>query len=117
MDSTTTVSSTMEPSPKEAAPKPPASLAPRRNEVRRLRRRRWLPYVGGIVLLGLIVAGLWPKPAPVETVKVTTGYMRATVNEEGKTRIKERFMVSAPVAGQLRRIPFKAGAEVVAGET
>jgi HlyD family secretion protein len=39
------------------------------------------------------------------------------VNEEGKTRIKQRYVVSAPVAGQLRRIPFKAGAEARAGET
>lgn len=105
----------MEPSAKEPVkgPTPP----PRRHEPRRSRRRRWLPYVGALALLALIVAGLWPKPAPVETVKVTTGYMRATVNEEGKTRIKDRFLVSSPVAGQLRRIPFKAGAEVVAGET
>ncbi len=68
-------------------------------------------------MLALIVAGLWPKPLPVEVVKVATGSLRSTVNEEGKTRIKQRFLVSAPVTGQLRRIPFKAGAEVTAGET
>jgi HlyD family secretion protein len=53
----------------------------------------------------------------VETARVVVGTLRATVNEEGKTRIKQRYVVSAPVAGQLRRIPFKAGAEVRAGET
>jgi HlyD family secretion protein len=79
--------------------------------------RRWLPWLGAVILVGLIVAGLWPRPAPVETARVTTGVLRATVNEEGKTRIKHRFMVFAPVAGQLRRIPFKAGADVKAGET
>src|SRR5688572_17497333 len=115
MNSTITVPSTME--SREPAPKAPVAPPPRRPEVRRARRRRWLPYVGGAILLALIVAGLWPKPAPVETVKVMTGPMRSTVNEEGKTRIKDRFMVSAPVPGQLRRIPFKAGAEVIAGET
>jgi len=46
-----------------------------------------------------------------------SGSLRATVNEEGKTRIKQRYVVSAPVAGQLRRIPFKAGAAIIAGET
>ena len=46
----------------------------------------------------------------------TVGTLRATVNEEGKTRIKNRYVVSAPVAGQLRRIPFKAGAEIRAGD-
>jgi HlyD family secretion protein len=101
------------PTPSRPAPTP----TPRRNDVHRPKRRRWLPYVGAMTLIALIVAGLWPKPAPVETVKVITGKMRATVNEEGKTRIKQRFVVSAPVAGQLRRIPFKAGAEMKAGET
>jgi HlyD family secretion protein len=79
--------------------------------------RRWLPYAGAVVLVALIVAGLWPRPLPVETAHATIGTLRATVNEEGKTRIKQRYLVSAPVTGHLRRIPFKAGAEVRAGET
>jgi HlyD family secretion protein len=79
--------------------------------------RRWLPYAGAAVLIALVVAGLWPQPVPVETSRVTRGTLRATVNEEGKTRIKQRYVVSAPVTGQLRRIPFKAGAEVEAGHT
>jgi HlyD family secretion protein len=79
-------------------------------------RRRWLPWVLG---LGLIVAlgfGLRPKPAPVETALATTGPLRATVSEEGKTRIKQRYVVSSPVTGQLRRVPFKPGATVAAGD-
>jgi len=79
--------------------------------------RRWLPYAGAVVLVALITAGLWPRPIPVETARAAVGTLRATVNEEGKTRIKQRYVVSAPVGGQLRRIPFKAGAEVQAGET
>jgi HlyD family secretion protein len=81
------------------------------------RTRRWIPYFGAVVLASLIVAGFWPKPIPVETAAATRGLLRATVNEEGKTRIKQRYVVAAPVAGQLRRIPLKAGAEVTAGET
>jgi HlyD family secretion protein len=88
----------------------------RRNNQQR-RRRRWLPYLGGVMLLALIVFGLWPQPVPVETAKVISGSLRSTVNEEGETRVKQRFIVSAPVTGQLRRVPFKPGAEVVAGET
>jgi len=79
--------------------------------------RRWLPYAGAVVLVALITAGLWPRPIPVEMARAAVGTLRATVNEEGKTRIKQRYLVSAPVAGQLRRIPFKAGAEVRGGET
>ena len=109
MNTTITLSTTMEPPSKQADNRQSApGLAPKRNDIRRPKRRRWLPYLGAVILLGLIVAGLWPKPVPVETTKVVTGGLRTTVNEEGKTRIRHRFVVSAPVAGQLRRIPFKA---------
>jgi HlyD family secretion protein len=93
----------------------PASSPPRArsNPNGRARRaRRWLPYLGAAVLLTLIIVSMLPKPTPVETAPVTTGRLRSTVNEEGKTRIRQRYIVSAPVAGQLRRIPFKAGAEL-----
>jgi HlyD family secretion protein len=81
------------------------------------RSRRWLPYLGAALLIALLVGGFWPKPVPAEIAEVSVGTLRASVNEEGKTRIKQRYMVSAPVSGQLRRIPFKAGADVIAGQT
>jgi HlyD family secretion protein len=90
----------------------PASAARRNRRV-----RRWIPWAIGIVLIAAIVAGMIPKPMPVETALVNRGLLRVSVNEEGKTRIKNRFVVSAPVAGQLRRIAFKAGAQVNANET
>ena len=98
------------------APDNRALAAPKRSAARR-RARRWVPYAGAVVLLALIVVGLWPQAVPVETAHASIGTLRATVNEEGKTRIKQRYTVSAPVTGQLRRIPFKAGAPVRAGET
>lgn len=79
--------------------------------------RRRLPWFGGIVLVALIVVGLWPRPVPVEAGKVTRGQMLVTVDEEGMTRVKNRYVVAAPVAGQLRRIDWKAGAVVEAGKT
>lgn len=79
--------------------------------------RRLVPWIGALALVGLIAVGLWPKPAVVETTRVTTGPLRVTINEEGKTRIRQRYLVAAPVAGHLRRVPWKAGAEVVANET
>jgi len=94
-------------------PTPP----PKRTNGNGHRPRHWLPYLGVLLLVALIVAGLWPKPAPVETARVSVGKLRATVNEEGKTRIRQRYVVSAPVAGQVRRIPFKAGAEITATQT
>lgn len=89
---------------------PSTPAAPKRNNGRR--PRRWLPWLGALLLVTLIVAGLWPQPAPVETARVATGALRTSINEEGKTRIRHRYVVSAPVAGQLRRIPFKAGAAI-----
>ncbi|MBI4658587.1 MAG: efflux RND transporter periplasmic adaptor subunit [Verrucomicrobia bacterium] len=94
----------------------PAMAGAKRNNIAR-HRRRWLPYGGAVLLVVLIVAGLWPQPAPVEIARATVGPLRATVNEEGKTRIRQRFVVSAPVAGRLRRIPLRAGDDVQAGET
>ena len=79
--------------------------------------RRRLPLFGGLLLVALIVVGLWPRPVPVEAGIVTRGPLVVTVDEEGMTREKFRYLVSAPVAGQLRRIDWKAGAPVEAGKT
>jgi HlyD family secretion protein len=79
-------------------------------------KRRWLPYVLGLGLIILLAFGLRPKPAPVETARAATGPLRASVSEEGKTRIKQRYIVSSPVTGQLRRVPFKPGATIAAGD-
>lgn len=80
-------------------------------------KRRWLLYVLIPIVIALVVVGLRPQSSPVETARASTGPLRATVSEEGKTRIRQRYVVSAPVSGQLRRIPFKPGAVVEAGTT
>ena len=94
-----------------------APVPPSQRTVATRHKRRWLPYLGALLLLALIVAGFWPQPIPVELGQVTVGLLRASIDEEGKTRVRQRFVVSAPVTGRLRRIPFKAGAPVVAGQT
>jgi len=73
---------------------------------------RWLPYAAGLALIVAIGFGLRPRPATVETARAVAGALRATVSEEGKTRIKQRYVVASPVTGQLRRVPFKPGAEI-----
>jgi uncharacterized repeat protein (TIGR03803 family) len=65
----------------------------------------------------LIVVGLWPRAISVEVTTVSRGPLVVTVDEEGMTRVKNRYVVSAPVAGQLRRIDWKAGAVIEAGRT
>jgi HlyD family secretion protein len=79
--------------------------------------RRRLPLIAGVLLAALIAIGLWPRAVRVESSTVSRGPLVITVDEEGMTRVKNRYVVSAPVAGQLRRIDWKAGARVEAGKT
>ncbi|MEY3896884.1 MAG: hypothetical protein RLZZ214_2405, partial [Verrucomicrobiota bacterium] len=79
--------------------------------------RRSLPWLGGFFLLALIAWGLWPKPVIIETGTVARGPLTVRVSEEGKTRVRNRYVVAAPVAGKMRRVPLKPGDDVKAGET
>ena len=74
----------------------------------------WGFFIG---LIGFVGYGLKSKPIPVETAPVTRGPLTVSVLEEGKTRIRNRYVVAAPVSGQMRRIALKAGDEVKANET
>ena len=79
--------------------------------------RRSLPWLGVLALLALIAWGLWPKPVIVETGVVARSPLTVRVSEEGKTRVRNRYIVAAPVAGKMRRVPLKPGDEVVDGKT
>jgi len=68
-----------------------------------------------IVILAAVIYGFWPKPVLVDIVEVTRGSMTVTVEEEGKTRVIDRFIVSAPVAGFARRIELDVGDTVIKG--
>ncbi len=96
---------------------PAVSTPPAAQAIRQPAWRRRLPLLGGLVLIGLIVLGLWPRAIPVEAGAVSRGPLVVTVDEEGMTRVRNRYVVFAPVAGQLQRIDWKAGAEVVAQRT
>ncbi|MBI5382762.1 MAG: HlyD family efflux transporter periplasmic adaptor subunit [Opitutae bacterium] len=99
------------------SPIPAASGSVRKPGPASARWQKRLPWVGGAILLGLIVVGLWPQALPVEIATAASGELRVTVDDEGQTRVKHRYVVSSPVAGQLRRIDWKAGAAVEAGKT
>jgi HlyD family secretion protein len=76
----------------------------------------------GITLTALAVVaalawGFWPGPVPVEGVPVVRAPLRVTVEEEGRTRVKDRFIISAPVAGYLQRIQLEVGDAVTQGQT
>ena len=82
----------------------------------RLSPGRVLLTLFGIAVLGTIVWSFIPGAIPVETTKVTKGRFVATVDEDGKTRVRERYVVTAPLAGRMTRIEFEAGNAVSAGD-
>jgi HlyD family secretion protein len=65
--------------------------------------------------LTLVVWAFRPAPIPVDTGRVTRGELRVTVNAEGKTRVRHRFVVSALVDGRLARINLDEGDKVDKG--
>lgn len=79
--------------------------------------RRYVPFVIGGALLLLLINALMPKPIAVEVGAVTRGPLTVTVLEEGKTRIRHRYLITPPVAGYLNRVPLRAGDRIEAGKT
>lgn len=77
----------------------------------------WFLVLLGMALVGAIVYSFLPDPVEVDLVQVERGTLQVTVDEDGKTRIREKYIVSAPLAGRLLRIRLDAGDPVVAGET
>jgi len=75
----------------------------------------WAPFA--VLLLTGLVWLFRPQPVPVDLLTVARGDMRVTVDEDGETRIRNVFVVSAPVAGIKQRITHKAGDPVKANDT
>lgn len=79
--------------------------------------RRSLPWLVLALLVSLVVWGLWPKPVMVETGVIARAPLTVRVSEEGKTRIRNRYVVAAPVGGMMQRVVLRPGDEVKANET
>lgn len=104
------------PAPARHAPPAPDGGAPgarRRLHPRTRRRLGWAAAVA--VLLLLIGYALSPTPLEVETAPAERGPLEVTVDAEGVTRLRERFQVSAPVAGRLERMALREGDAVEVG--
>jgi HlyD family secretion protein len=67
-----------------------------------------------VVVLGLLLA---PRPVPVDTDLVRTGPIADSVADQGTTRVREAYVVSAPVSGRLERLDLHVGDRIVAGRT
>jgi HlyD family secretion protein len=82
--------------------------------LRILTNRRVL--IGALVVAGLLAVALWPTTTPVTTAALARGPLVVTIDEEGRTRVRDRFVVAAPVAGRVLRIELEAGDAVKQGQ-
>src|SRR4030095_14978664 len=71
---------------------------------------------GVVVVVGIIAAAMWPSSMEVGVTKVVRGPMQVTTDEDGVTRIRDRFSVSAPVGGRPQRVELEPGDPVVGGK-
>jgi HlyD family secretion protein len=78
---------------------------------------RWLLGAGALLLAGLLAWAFRPQRLTVDAAPAARGPLVVTVDEEGRTRIKERYVVSAPLGGRMLRVGLKPGDAVAAGRT
>lgn len=80
---------------------------------------KWLKWTMagglGIATATAIAISLRPKPVPVETAVVTQAPLRVTVDEDGRTRVQDRHVITAPLTGNLARVELEPGAAVAEG--
>jgi HlyD family secretion protein len=79
---------------------------------RRLGLRVLFPIAVLAAIVFAVVTALRPSPIRIEAASVHCGPMQVTVDAEGKTRVRDRYIVAAPVAGRLARIGLRRGDEV-----
>lgn len=80
---------------------------------------RWIKWtvataVAAATVAGIVVA-LRPKPVMIETTTVSQGLLRVTIDEDGRTRVQDRHVITAPLAGNLARIELEPGTAVAEG--
>ena len=79
-------------------------------------RKRFLLLGAAAVLVVVLVLAFRPQPERVETATVGYGPLLSTIDAEGITRVKERYVVAAPVTGFARRIDYEVGDPVQTGD-
>lgn len=80
--------------------------------------RRTLTWGLPVLLVALALAYTFrPQPVPVDLAPVTRGDMQVSVGDEGHTRVRDVYVVSAPLNGEMERVKVKVGDAVVAGKS
>ena len=80
-------------------------------------KRRYLVWAGVAGMAGLVGwLALRERPLEVDTGTVQRGWLQVTVDAEGKTRVRDRYVLTAPVTGRLERIDIREGTHVRGGD-
>lgn len=102
-----------------AAPSLRRSAATSSSPGGRRRTRRWfkrgLLIAGALAVIAALVYAWLPKPVSVDVAAARQGPLEVTVEDDGQTRVRDRYVVAAPIAGNLLRIELDPGDEVKPG--
>jgi HlyD family secretion protein len=80
-------------------------------------RSTWAWTAAGLAAVATLAWAFWPRPVEVEAAMARPGRFEQAIEEDGRTRLKDRYTISAPVAARLERISLREGDAVAAGDT
>ncbi|WP_460274224.1 efflux RND transporter periplasmic adaptor subunit [Celeribacter sp. ULVN23_4] len=80
-------------------------------------RKSLLTLIVAAFVAALLFIAFRQHPVAVDLAEVTRGHMEVTINADGKTRIRNLYEISSPIAGTALRSPVEEGDAVVAGDT
>ena len=83
----------------------------------RLNKVSWAWIAASAAAIAALAWAFSPRPVEVEVAAVRQGRFEQAIEEDGRTRLKDRFTISAPVAARLARIALREGDSVAAGDT
>ncbi len=82
-----------------------------------MKRKTWVALAGAVVVIGAVLGWAFsPRPIPVETAPASVGLFETAVQEDGRTRVLRRHVVTAPLSGRLRRLAWREGDALTTGQ-
>jgi HlyD family secretion protein len=99
-----------------AARDPAQAEERRRSQARKRWARRAIGLFLAVAVVVALVVAAWPKPVPVELAVARRGPMEVTIDEAGRTRVRDRYLVLAPLGGDLARVTLRPGDKVERGD-
>lgn len=81
-----------------------------------MKRKTWIVGGGGVLVLAALLGWAFaPRPIEVEVAAADRGPFETVIAEDGRTRLRQRYAVSAPLTGRLERLTLEPGDTVAAG--